>query len=751
MNWQTVRVLFANELRMLLRDRRTIIVAIVLPLVIYPVILFATKTTTERREKKLAAALYTYAVSGSQAGQVRAWILQARTEMAAEAPGGSSESQAGTGAFGIGSKDSLIDFRFQEQKVVDPEASLKAGQINFYLEGLSGKEADALPNNPDESQGKSEIGHKSSVMVEPARLPGVPLIRIYFQGDRDDSQAGSSKMQDFLSQARRARRDGLLRQHGFPVNPDQVMAYSEINVASAAQVTGSYIGRFLTLFVLTFLLSAGSIVAMDCIAGEKERGSLETLLTTAARRGEIVAAKQLLIVTVALIVTFVQIANLLAYVTFKIIKLPANWAIEAPPITILTLLLLFVPMAAFTASILLMISAYAKSYKEAQLYFFPVYLVSMVPALAGVLPGVALRSAIVLVPVANVSVAVREIMVGKFDWPMLAAVVAVMAFAAAWAVRASARMLSKESLVTASETDAADLAGGAALFPRHVLRWYAVLCVVLFAVALNVPQLATFRAQLLFNELVIFLGGSLLMIRRYRLNLREALALRPVNPLVWLGILLAIPSGLVVATGVFRLANLIIPVPERVLEQFGRDLMPKDVPIWQVAILISILPGICEEIAFRGTLLYGLRRKFRPVVLALVVGIIFGFFHVALFRIIPTAFLGVILTAIALMTGSILPGMVMHAGNNALSFWLSESGHAVGNLTWGWYLAAGAVFALAFYIIYRARTPYPTSGLRHQAPGPRTRLHLVPANEDWQEMTLGGPNSESLGLQDVYT
>jgi sodium transport system permease protein len=717
MNWQTVRVLFGNELRMLLRDRRTIIVAIVLPLIIYPVMVFATKTTTERREKKLAAALYKYAISGSQAEQVREWIRQARSETAEEASAKSPESQAGAAAPGKSSKDSLADFRFQEQKVDEPDASLKAGQIHFYLEGLSGKEADALPKNPNASQSKAEAGGRSSSVVEPTRLPGVPLIRIYFQGDRDDSQAGSAKMRSFLSRARRAQRDGLLREHGFPVNPDQVMPYAETNVASAAQVTGSYIGRFLTLFLLTFLLSAGSIVAMDSIAGEKERGSLETLLTTAARRGEIVAAKQLLIVTVSLIVTFVQIANLLAYVTFKLIKLPPNWAIEAPPITIITLLLLFVPMAAFTASILLMISAYAKSYKEAQLYFFPVFLVSTVPALAGVLPGVALRSAIVLVPIANVSVAVREIMVGKFDWPMLAAVFAVMTLAAAWAVRASARMLSRESLVTAGESDAADLAGGAALFPKHVLRWYAVLGVVLFAVALNIPQLATFRAQLLFNELVIFLGGSLLMIRRYRLNVCAALALRPVKPLVWLGILLAIPSGLVVATGVFRLTNLIIPVPERVLEQFGRDLMPKDVPVWQVFILISILPGICEEIAFRGTLLHGLRRKFRPAVLALVVGIIFGFFHVALFRILPTAFLGVILTAIALLTGSIFPGMVMHAGNNALSFWLSESGHAVGNLTLGWYLAAGAVFALAFYIFYRARTPYPD--LRPPTPGPR--------------------------------
>jgi sodium transport system permease protein len=222
--------------------------------------------------------------------------------------------------------------------------------------------------------------------------------------------------------------------------------------------------------------------------------------------------------------------------------------------------------------------------------------------------------------------------------------------------------------------------------------------------------LSTFRAQLLFNEVVLFLGASLLMIWKYRLKVKEALALRPVKPLVWFAVLLAIPSGNLTAVGVFRLANLVFPVPERMLEQFGRDLMPKDIPLWQLILFLAILPGICEEIAFRGTLLYGLRRKLRPVSLALAVGVIFGFFHVALFRIIPTAFLGTTLTAMALLTGSIFPSMVAHAGNNAMGLALGMMEISAGNLAWWWYLAAAAVFALSFYILYRVRTPYP--GLR---------------------------------------
>ncbi len=703
MNWETIRILFGHELRMLMRDRRTVIFAIVIPLAVMPLMLFGTKAMSERRERQLEQTTYQYAVVGKEAAYARALILKGR-ELASHAERTSTEKE-----------DRVARFKLLEETVPDARAALETGSIQFYVEALSGTEADALPKTDKPSNDRGRIGRASSsrgeLAAEKKRLPGVPLIRIYFKGDKDDSMAGRSRMGDLLTRVQRAEQSLLLVKHGFPLDPKLVFSVESRNEASAGQVTGSWVGRILTLFLLMFMLSGGSVVAMDIIAGEKERGSLETLLTTAATRAEIVAAKQAVILIVALVITLIQVANILVYVTFRLIRLPKDFVIDAPPSVILTLLLLFIPVAALVASVLLMLSAYAKSYKEAQLYFFPVYLVSLVPAAASFLPGITLRSAIVLVPLANVSVAVREIMVGKFDWPMIIITFAVMALAAGWTMRLSAAMLSKESLVTASESDAADLAGGPALFQKRVLRWYGVMAALMFAAAANVPQLATFRRQLLFNEIVLFLGASLLMARIYRLNLREAFALRPVKPAVWLAILCAIPSGYIVAIGVFRLASLVLPVPSQMLEQFGKDLMPDNIPDWQMVFFLAILPGICEEIAFRGTLLYGLRKKLRPVPLALAVGLIFGLFHVALFRIVPTGFLGIILTAVALLTGSILPCMLLHAGNNAFGFWAAKLDFPMAGLDWRTYVAAAVVFALCFYILYRNRTPYPE--LRH--------------------------------------
>jgi sodium transport system permease protein len=688
MNWNTVRVLLLHELRMLLRDRRTVVLAIVLPLMTMPLILFATKYMGERRDRKLRDTTYSYAVTGTEQAKLRSIIAAAGAALR-QAPWPASDKA-----------DDLRDFKCSEVQVSDPAESLRNKDIQFYLEALSGAEADARMS--ESAPRVRNQGLRPRGPSEVVRLKGVPVVIIHYRGDRDLSQAGRSKMRTLLERARGEQESSLLAAHGFAGDTADILRVKSEKLATPSQVAGSRIGRLLTVFLVMFLLSSGSIVAMDIIAGEKERGSLETLLTTAAGRAEIVTAKQLAILTVGLIATLIQLANMV-FLAFRVVKLPDDYVYQATPAVVLTLLALFIPVAAFISSVLLMISAYAKTYKEAQLYFFPVYLVSLFPSVAAVLPGIKLRSAIVAVPLANVSVAVREIMVGKFDWLMIAAAFAVMSLAAIWTVRASARMLAQERLITSSESDAADLAGGPALFPRHVLRWYAVMGAVLLAVAANVPQLATFRRQLFFNEIILFVGGVLLMIRFYRLDVREALSLRGVNPLVWFGILLIIPSGNLVGLAVFRLADVIFPVPKHVLEQFGREIFPKDIPVWQLYLYIAVLPGICEEIAFRGTLLYGLRHRLKPIPLALAVGVIFGLFHVTLFRLIPTAFMGIFLTAIAIVTGSIFPCMVAHAGNNALAFWASQAKVDLSAQGWWVYGTAALSFAAGFWILWKTR------------------------------------------------
>src|SRR5215831_12402357 len=84
MNWKVLRLLYLHEIRMLVRARRTVVLAVVLPAVIMPVMLYAQKYSASRRERQLTGATYRYATIGPMADRVRALIDQTRESLGRE-------------------------------------------------------------------------------------------------------------------------------------------------------------------------------------------------------------------------------------------------------------------------------------------------------------------------------------------------------------------------------------------------------------------------------------------------------------------------------------------------------------------------------------------------------------------------------------------------------------------------------------------------------------------------------------------
>jgi hypothetical protein len=115
----TVATLFRNELRMVLRDRRTIVTSIILPLIVMPILLFGSVWTGKKREQTLQQTVYRYAVTGSQTNSVRA--LAAKTQERLIADAGTNANQ----------------FKFEETTVTNAPAALNNGDIHFFLEGLA--------------------------------------------------------------------------------------------------------------------------------------------------------------------------------------------------------------------------------------------------------------------------------------------------------------------------------------------------------------------------------------------------------------------------------------------------------------------------------------------------------------------------------------------------------------------------------------------------------------------------------------
>jgi sodium transport system permease protein len=224
---------------------------------------------------------------------------------------------------------------------------------------------------------------------------------------------------------------------------------------------------------------------------------------------------------------------------------------------------------------------------------------------------------------------------------------------------------------------------------------------ILLLISLNMGPQVDIRLQLLINLVGVFLTGSLLFLKRFKLPVRETLLLEPVRWQIWIGVAAGAPAALVAGIAVARLANLVVPVPREVLESFGQYLLPNNINYWVLLPALTILPGVCEEIAFRGVLLQSLRRFYSPWKAVLIVGLTFGFFHVSLFRLFPTAFLGLLLGAVTVLSGSILPAMVWHGLNNGIATGAAHFGIALDVLSPGLYAAAVAILALSFWILWR--------------------------------------------------
>ncbi|MDE2772931.1 MAG: ABC transporter permease subunit [Gemmatimonadota bacterium] len=679
--------LYRSELRMLLRDTRTIVIAVVAPLVLFPVLILVMRWVEQRQVTRVERTVYRYAVTGSHE-DFAYYKVQGVINRETFDPDTTRAPAA-----------------FLHDRSPNPDSLIRAGAIHLVIEGLGADEYRRVRTR----ELQEEAGSDSVELAVIADLPDVPVIRLHYRADQDVSRAAFERMRERLEELRRSHRDSVYRAHGLVVGIEDMGEIGSENIASTERESGALLGLMLTPLLLVLMLTGGSIVAVDAISGEKERGTLETLLTTAARRAEIVNAKQLAVATVGVAVTLVNLANLLAYVVLGLIELPDSFTVSLAPASLVVLLMLFLPVTVLVSSSLLLLSGRSKSYKEYQLYFPFLLLIFLALAAAAALPGMDLRSAIALVPVVGVGVAVREVMVGELDWPFLMVAFASTGIAAWGAAWLTERTLSTERLISGAELDRADLVGGPALFPRRVLRWFGVLWAILLVTSLWSGPSLGLREQVLFNIVGVLFVGSLLMVRSYRLDPRAAFALRGPPPVAWATVLIGAPAALVTGIGLAELFRRFVPVPDEVIRSFAQFLAAGDLPVWQIALFLAVIPGVFEELVFRGVLVHGLIRRLRPVPLALTAGVVFGFFHLSLWRIVPTAYLGVLLTAVVLLTGSVYPAMLWHALYNALGIlpvrmgWVSQDFDLP---LWSYPLGVAAL-GVAFLVLWNARRPYP--------------------------------------------
>lgn len=225
------------------------------------------------------------------------------------------------------------------------------------------------------------------------------------------------------------------------INPQQLQpaVAKAVNLASEREQTGAIIGGLIPYFFMIFCLLGCMYPAIDLAAGEKERGTLETLLVSSASRAEIYIGKFLVVALSGFISAVCAIIGMLLAAKINInsgdmtgggaMGELLNGILE--PITILQLLAILLPLNIFFAAALLMLSIYARSFKEAQSFISPLMIIIVLPAILGMMPGVRLDTVTAFIPILNVSLGAKEIISGTAQTvPLILTYVSLLAYAA---------------------------------------------------------------------------------------------------------------------------------------------------------------------------------------------------------------------------------------------------------------------------------------------------------------------------------
>jgi len=237
---------------------------------------------------------------------------------------------------------------------------------------------------------------------------------------------------------------------GLDTTITRVVDVATVDVATARERFGKEAGGFIPYLFILFSLLGSMYPAIDLGAGEKERGTLETLLTAPVGRLEILFGKFAVVVLSGLTSAAVSILGMwvgvrqAADIPQEILDLVAA---IFKPVSIALLLSLLLPLTIFFAGVLLTISFLARSFREAQSKISPLMMLVILPAAIGMTPGIVLDAKTALIPILNVSLAVKEILSGTASAPLLAEVYASLVVLAAASLVGCARWFGREESI----------------------------------------------------------------------------------------------------------------------------------------------------------------------------------------------------------------------------------------------------------------------------------------------------------------
>jgi sodium transport system permease protein len=718
MRWSIIRLIWLRELRDQLRDRRTIFMIAVLPVLLYPVAGFGVLQLATGYLGKQSII----GVQGQQYLPPLTPNCPALSPVPAVSwftmtPGATGVPLGIAGQFAAASAMDLA--RQNDPRQDYPPLFIREGDGLLFPELYLDNPDDArtflirsfdtpTPQaDPTPLDGKDYTRHVNGtlhdflkrvdrtpldsrqvdlLLVVPANFQellhqhGRPVLYVLTREGDDRSRLVDNRVSLVLRQWKKQLKNARLLRAGLPADYDDPL---EIRDAVRAKPIGkrasddmlNILVRIFPFILVMWSLAGALYPAVDLCAGEKERGTMETLLISPAGREEIVWGKFL---TIWVFSAATALLNLLSMglTTWQFsTKLIAETSFR--PAALFWAVVLLLPLSAFFSAICLAVGAYARSSKEGQYYLMPLFLITMPLIFLTLAPGVELNHFYSMVPVTGVALLLQKLMAAKppdsdlwgYFLPVLAPTVVYSWLALRWAIEQFQR-----EEVLFREAERLDLR----LWLRRLFRdkealpsvGQALFCFGLILglhwMSLGAGGPALGGALHAIRFLAFVAAPPLFMALLLTTRPLEGLALRRPPWWAWpaavvLALLLLPPFS---ALTVFLLEQF-PQIKQTLLEAQGVTRGPAQTMASQEGqalglLFLSLLPAVCEELAFRGFILSGLRRRFRPWTAILLSSFLYALYQMNVFQFVPHFIVSVVLALLVTRTGSVLTAMVFH-------------------------------------------------------------------------------------------
>lgn len=802
MSWRNVKLIFMREVLDQLRDRRTLFMVAVLPILLYPLMgigMFQMTAIFSEQPRTVVILgadnlpdlplldgdhfARTWFRISTDADKLR--VISDAAETAPSADPAVNEARAKV-------LEQAKQMRELLKLRVDAETELEAAQaakrpvdevlaleakVHQLIEPLSQRfHASGIQVliivPPEFKQNllhlRAELGRRGAddKVLAPIDYPR-PLI---VQNSADEkSVIAHSRVTEVMREWERSLLRKYLRESGLPEHLPTPINPTPIDLAAADQVSANVWSKLFPSLLVIMALTGAFYPAVDLGAGEKERGTMETLLICPATRTEIVLGKFL---TVMLFSASTALLNLssLGFTGKYMASLASGGGAASkfgdmalPPFSsLIWILVMLVPLASLFSALCLAFATFARSSKEGQYYLTPLLMVTMGLTVFCSSPAVDIEPFYSVIPVMGPALLLKGLLKATgpdmtlymYAIPVLFTSIGYSLVALWWAIDQFGR-----EEVLFREAERFDLR----LWVKHLLRdkeptpsfteagFCFLLILMLQFLSMKSMQMAIQVATpdeqgilqirlLLIQQIALIATPALMMGVMLTTSMRKTFSLR------WpgfgrLGWAIMLPFALhPLVVELQASLQWFFPKPPPGLVEALKMMSSDALPLWLVILAFAAAPAICEEIAFRGFMLSGFSRAGKISLAVTLSSLAFGIIHMIPQQVFNASLLGIILGMMCIRSRSLLPGIAFHFVNNVLAILHGRMGDAMpDNGIWSWLFRHGdgmlryqpallCLAALAAIALLHRLTRHPRIQSTESAPNVDSTLRVLSAS-----------------------